>query len=75
MYDRAFACVCDTRYLPGLWALLNSIAVYHGSELRVFVALHGRVKPPAIESLRRHPMRRLLDSTQASWSAWQRLVR
>lgn len=56
MYDRAFVCVCDTRYLPGLWALLNSIAVYHGNELRVFVALHDRFRQESIESLRRHPL-------------------
>jgi hypothetical protein len=56
IYDRAFASVCDTRYLCGLWALLNSIVAYYGNELRVFLALHSAATSETVEALARHPV-------------------
>jgi hypothetical protein len=41
MYSRAFAIVSDSSYFSGLWAVLNSIYVYHGNEIRVFVFSNG----------------------------------
>jgi hypothetical protein len=41
LHKRVFATLSDAKYFPGLWALLNSIYVYHGDELRVFVFSYG----------------------------------
>ena len=62
MYSRAFVVVCNAPYLPGLWALLNSILAYHGTDLRLFVALHGPISPQAHQWLREHPL-----STAVTW--------
>ena len=35
--QRAFATVCDREYFPGLWALLNSLWVYHQDTIPVYV--------------------------------------
>jgi hypothetical protein len=76
MYERAFVTVSDATYLPGLWALLNSIWAYHGSEYRVFVVGH-RLPASAREQLTRHPLGSaltVLDDQQFAYlpaGAWE----
>src|SRR5262245_58564493 len=55
MYQRAFVVVSDSTYLPGLWALLSSIAAYYEREYRVFVVGH-RLTRSDVAELRAHPL-------------------
>lgn len=55
MYRRAFVIVSDTRFFPGLWALLNSIYAYYECEYRVFVVGH-HLNAEAIACLLQHPL-------------------
>lgn len=53
--DRVFAVVCDAQYLAGLRALLNSIWVYHGSRIPVFV-YHSDLSRDRLQAILRHPV-------------------
>jgi hypothetical protein len=39
--SKAFVIVADSRYFEGLWALLNSVLIYHQKQIQVILISHG----------------------------------
>jgi hypothetical protein len=80
LYERVFTTLSDSSYFPGLWALLNSIYVYHGDELRVFVFSYG-LTDAQLARLEVHPLTidviscdTLPFSPAGAWEAKQQIM-
>ncbi len=76
---RAFAVVCDRKYLSGLEALLNSIWAYHRSDIPVFV-YHRGLRGGQLKKIGRHPagirlyaVKELPFSSRCMWAAKQQV--
>lgn len=78
--DRLFVSLCDSGYYPGLRALLNSICIYHGSEISVRIYDRGLTQDQ-LRELSEHPLPievtsvdKLLFEAPGPWEAKQMLL-
>jgi hypothetical protein len=71
---RTFAVACDAAYFPGLRALANSIATYHGRAIPLFVYQQG-LAVEQIEELHNHPadirVWNVADLPHHSYGMWE----
>ena len=71
---RTFAVACDAAYFPGLRALANSIATYHGRAIPLFVYQRG-LAVEQIEELHNHPadirVWNVADLPHHSYGMWE----